>query len=242
VSRSAAWPVLLAAAAVLVWVQLGGSPWAARAWTVILLVPLPALLIAEGRRLGELERLPRTQAYASSIASLWILAAVTLAAAWASGYGASELGLARDGDIGRVAILAAAATTAGIAILFGFRLAGVKEPAIVRELMPVTRPERVLFGVVSVSAGICEEIVYRGFLIHVLHGATGSIILAVIVSSGAFGVAHAYQQPAGALRAALLGLVLAVPLLTTGSILPAIAAHIAIDLLSGLWLARYLLR
>jgi membrane protease YdiL (CAAX protease family) len=66
--------------------------------------------------------------------------------------------------------------------------------------------------------------------------------LAVIVSSGAFGVAHAYQQPAGELRAALLGLVLAVPLLTTGSILPAIAAHIAIDLLSGLWLARYLLR
>jgi membrane protease YdiL (CAAX protease family) len=142
----------------------------------------------------------------------------------------------------RAAILAGAVTTAGIAILFGFRLAGVKEPAIVRELMPVTPSERVLFGAVSVSAGICEEIVYRGFLIHVLHGATGSIILAVIVSSGAFGVAHAYQQPAGALRAALLGLVLAAPLLTTGSILPSIVAHTAIDLLSGLWLARYLLR
>jgi hypothetical protein len=35
---------------------------------------------------------------------------------------------------------------------------------------------------------------------------------------------------------------LALPLLIDGSILPAILAHALIDLLSGLWLARYLLR
>jgi membrane protease YdiL (CAAX protease family) len=76
----------------------------------------------------------------------------------------------------------------------------------------------------------------------VLYSATGSIAIALLLSSGAFGVAHAYQRPAGALRATLIGLVLAVPLVIDGSIVPAIIAHAAIDILSGLWLARYLLR
>ena len=82
----------------------------------------------------------------------------------------------------------------------------------------------------------------RGFLLYALHVATGSAVLAVVLSSGAFAVVHAYQQPLGALRAGLLGAILAVPLLLGHPIYAPILAHAAIDILSGLWLARYLLR
>jgi membrane protease YdiL (CAAX protease family) len=239
--RPRAWLILLAGATAVAWVQLTGVPWAARAWTVVLLVPLPALLIVEGRKLRELETLPRTQAYASSIASLWVLATVTACAAWLSGYSRVQLGLGGIDPL-RTAAFVAALTIAAIAVLFLFRLAGVREAPLMHELLPATRRERILFIGVSLTAGVCEEIVFRGFLIHVLYSATGSLAIALLLSSGAFGVAHAYQQPAGALRATLIGLILALPLAIDGSIVPAIIAHAAIDILSGLWLARYLLR
>lgn len=236
-----AWLILLAGATAVAWVQLTGVHWAARAWTVVLLVPLPALLIVEGRKLRELETVPRAQAYMSSIASLWVLAILTGCVAWLSGYSRVQLGLAGSDPL-RTAAFAAALTITAIAVLFLFRLAGMREAPLMHELLPATRRERILFIGVAITAGVCEEIVFRGFLIHVLYSATGSLAVALLLSSGAFGVAHAYQQPAGALRATLIGLILALPLAIDGSIVPAIIAHAAIDIISGLWLARYLLR
>lgn len=234
-------PVLAAGATLLAWLQLGDLPTAARIWAVALLVPLPVLMIVQGRKLAEVAELPRTEAYISSIISLWLLAIATGAVALASGYDAATLGLVLLPAVNTVA-LAAVLTLAGIAVLFTFKFAGVKEPDIVRQLMPVTRRDRILFAGVSITAGVCEEIVFRGFLIYVLHTATGSMWLALLLSSGAFGIAHAYQQPVGALRAGLLGLILAAPLVLTGSLLPSIIAHALVDILSGLWLSRYLLR
>ena len=233
--------VAAAVAALVAWHQLAGVPTAARAWAVVLLVPLPIFLVVQGRALSSLETLPRTEAYVSSIVSLWGLALATAAVSWVSGYGFAELGLLTTGASSTL-LLAGAMTLAGVAVLFAFRFAGVREPRMVRELMPVSTQDRLLFIGVSITAGICEEVVFRGFLIHVLHGATGSLAVALVLSSGVFGIAHAYQQPAGALRAALLGLILAMPLVLHGTILPSILAHAAIDILSGLWLSRYLLR
>ena len=239
--RSGTLLIAAAAATLLAWLQLEGVQTAARLWTVVLLVPLPMLMVAQGRKLAELQELPRTEAYISSITSLWVLLIATIAVSRVSGFGPEALGLTVIAPL-RTAMLTIALTIAGIAVLFAFRFAGVREPDIVRQLMPVTGRERLLFVGVSVTAGVCEEIVFRGFLIHVLHTATGSVAIALVLSSGVFGVAHAYQQPLGALRAALLGLILAAPLVLTGSLVPSIIAHALIDILSGLWLSRYLLR
>jgi membrane protease YdiL (CAAX protease family) len=55
-----------------------------------------------------------------------------------------------------------------------------------------------------------------------------------------FGLLHAYQGPLGMMRTALLGLLLAASLLLSGSIWPAITAHVALDLLGGLvWGERF---
>ncbi|HEX6135291.1 MAG TPA: CPBP family intramembrane glutamic endopeptidase [Longimicrobiales bacterium] len=239
--RARPWLLVLAAASAVAWVQLGGVPWAARLWTVVLLVAVPALMVMQGRALRDVKTLPRTQAYVSSIISLWVLGILTFAVARFSGYGLAQLGIAPAG-IGRTLAIAAGLVAAAVAILFLFRFAGVREAPIMHELVPATPRERLWFVGVSISAGICEEVIYRGFLIHVLYGATGSLVIALLLSGGAFGVSHAYQQPAGALRATLLGLILAIPLLLDGSIVPSIVAHTAVDVLSGLWLAKYLLR
>jgi uncharacterized protein len=233
--------LLAAATAALVWLLSGALAWPARAWMAVLLVPLPALMILQAGQIAELGELPRRAAYVSSMISLWVLAVLTAAAALFSGFTPADLGL----TLLPPALMAGWTVLlvgAGVAVLFAFRLAGFREGPIVRELLPARRGDGAWFTGLSITAGVTEEIIFRGFLIHALRLATGSTALAVLLSSGAFGVVHAYQQPAGAGRAALLGALLSLPLLIHGSIYPAILAHALLDILSGFWLARYLLR
>lgn len=233
--------LLAAAAAILVWTQAAALPVPARAWLAVLLAALPVLMVLQARQLDEIAELPRRAAYTSSMASLWVLAGLTAVIAWASRMTTAELGLAAT-TLPALIEWTVVLTVAGVGIVVGFRLAGFREATLVRELIPVTGSEKGMFAALSATAGITEEFVFRGFLVHALLTATGSVPLTLLLSSGAFGVVHAYQQPVGALRAALLGALLALPLLVSGSIYPAILAHILIDLLTGLWLARYLLR
>ena len=98
-------------------------------------------------------------------------------------------------------------------------------------ILPVTREERRWFFVVSITAGVCEEVVYRGFLIHYLMGAPAGIgvTLAVVVSSVIFGIGHIYQGVRGAIGTAILGFVFAVLFVVTGNLAAPILLHAAID-------------
>jgi len=70
--------------------------------------------------------------------------------------------------------------------------------------LPRTRNEFRWFVLVSISAGICEELLFRGFLMWYI-GQFGPIIVAVLISSILFGFAHAYQGWKGILQSGLLG-------------------------------------
>ncbi|MEX1184270.1 MAG: CPBP family intramembrane glutamic endopeptidase [Gemmatimonadota bacterium] len=239
--RSAVIAGATAAVTLIAWVQLSALAAPSRLWTAALLVPLPVLMLIQAQALEAAGALPRRQVYVSSIVSLLALLLATLAVSRFSGYAAQDIGLAGAVTL-RTVVIAATLAAAGVAVLFAFRFAGVREALAVRELLPRSRGERLLFVFVSITAGICEEIIFRGFLLHALDQATGSAAAALVLSSGAFGVVHAYQKSAGALRAALLGAILAAPILLGHSLHSSILAHALIDVLSGLWLARYLLR
>lgn len=100
------------------------------------------------------------------------------------------------------------------------------------ELMPETRRELTRFSWLSITAGVCEEIVYRGFLIWLLAALVGPVT-AVIGSSLIFGAGHLYLGVRGALRATILGLILALLFVFTGSLWAPILLHAAMDLASG---------
>jgi len=85
---------------------------------------------------------------------------------------------------------------------------------------------------VSLTAGIVEEIVYRGFVLWYL-GQFMPLWAAVAVSSLAFGLAHSYQGANGAVRCGLTGLAFAVFYVVTGSIWLPIVAHVLLDVLQG---------
>jgi uncharacterized protein len=99
-------------------------------------------------------------------------------------------------------------------------------------LLPRTPGERRLFTVVGVTAGACEEWLYRGFFLAVVAAVAGGLPTAVlvVVAAAAFGLAHAYQGPAGIVTTGLLGGVMAAVYLQTGSLLLPVLLHVVIDL------------
>ncbi|HKM46607.1 MAG TPA: CPBP family intramembrane glutamic endopeptidase [Terriglobales bacterium] len=99
-------------------------------------------------------------------------------------------------------------------------------------ILPLTREERAWFAAVSVTAGVCEEVLYRGFLIRYLTDFPwhAGLLIALGISSIAFGMAHGYQGLTGILGTAFLGAFMAVIFVVTGSLWLPIALHAIIDL------------
>lgn len=100
------------------------------------------------------------------------------------------------------------------------------------DMVPRSTGERRLFGVVAVTAGVCEEILYRGVLLATLTPLVGTW-QAVVLSSAIFGLAHSYQGFAGIGKTALVGLAMALLTVTSGSLFVAMLLHAVIDLTSG---------
>ena len=99
-------------------------------------------------------------------------------------------------------------------------------------LLPRTRQERSTFAVLAVTAGICEEILFRGFgfaYVRFLWPDASDTWVIVITSVG-FGMAHLYQGLRGVLVTGLVGAALGSFTVSTGSLLAAIATHAMVDL------------
>jgi membrane protease YdiL (CAAX protease family) len=72
----------------------------------------------------------------------------------------------------------------------------------IQYLLPQTSLELFLWIALSITAGICEEAIYRGYLQCQFIGVTHSVLAGILISAAAFGVAHAYQ---GLQRALVIG-------------------------------------
>ena len=99
-------------------------------------------------------------------------------------------------------------------------------------VLPRTAGERRLFTLVGVTAGVCEEWLYRGFFLAVVAAVAGGLPdgVLVLVAAVAFGLAHAYQGRVGIITTGVLGGVMAAVYLQTGSLLLPVLLHAVIDL------------
>jgi len=99
-------------------------------------------------------------------------------------------------------------------------------------LVPRTTAERRLFLLLALTAGVCEELIFRGFVPWYLAPWTG-MTLAIVLASLVFGFGHVYLGPSHVPRTAVVGLVFALIVLAAGSLWPAIALHAVMDIVSG---------
>jgi uncharacterized protein len=98
-------------------------------------------------------------------------------------------------------------------------------------LLPSTIGERLLFLLVAITAGVCEEIIFRGVMVYYLSHLPFelSIITMGIFSSLLFGIVHLYQGWKGVLLTTYLGAILFLLFVGTGNLSIPIILHIFID-------------
>lgn len=202
---------------------------------------LPALAVVQARALKDthIRRLP---AYASSSVTLVLLGA------WCAGVGVWRGGTTALGmtsiTFGLLAGWTLVITVGGLALMLGFAVLGgalgLEESVILRDLLPANGRERLAFAGLALLAGVCEEIVFRGYALTVLAGVMG-VVGAGVLTSVAFGMLHAYQGVLGVVRTAALGGVLAWAFVAAGSVWPVVVAHAALDLLGGIVMAEKLM-
>lgn len=215
---------------------------AASLLAAFLLFTLPVLSLLQLSALASL-RLDRPAVYASSALALGGLLVIALGVG-ALGPGLEAMGLhvgvsgGEEGGAGSL-VRATAQLVGATLLLVGVlaviqKVAGIREHPLLLELIPRTPHERRLFAGLAVVAGVGEEVVFRGFLLAVLAPAFGDPWTALLVSSLAFGVLHAYQGPWGVVRTALLGGLFGASLVLTASLWPAMIVHVVYDWYGGL--------
>jgi len=209
-------------------------------FTLLLVVGVPILSLSTARD-SQVRQMPRLALYVSATISQWALAGLGLIIFFLSSLDADSIGF-------RMLPLTTALAWAGGLVILSVAGMGLglflevrgwlpAEAELVWLLIPKTRQEK-LWSVVLLAptAALCEEFLYRGFLLAQLSQWLHSCAWAWAASSLVFGLAHVYQGWNGMIRACLLGALLAYPVIHFGSLYPSILAHGLIDTLALTWL------
>lgn len=229
--------------AVLLWFGTVLGFWGAL-YLAFLLELLPALAVAQLPMVDDEGPLPRTPVYLSSAAVILGVGLVGLLV------GRREFGWEAMGLVGArwelVVPWTVGLSLGALFLLFSFlllrRTFGLRESPLLVQLLPKTGKEKAVFVFLSMAAGLGEEVAFRGYLMPALTQLFGWEWGAALLSSGVFGLLHAYQGWLGILRTALLGLVLAASFIVSGVLWPAILAHAILDIIAGLVLGETLVR
>jgi CAAX protease family protein len=190
----------------------------------------------------------RTLAYTRTMFEEWTLAALALAITLAARRPVDTLGLRPPEDWRFWAGLSLSLVYGVLILVQGTALARKPDSLArlrtrvepLRPLLPHTPAEFRRFVPLSFTAGICEELLYRGYLVWVLQSWIG-LWPAAIVSMVLFGLGHSYQGFKFGVRAFLAGVFMGLLALATGSILPGMLLHALIDLGSG-WVTHMAVR
>lgn len=206
----------------------------------VILVIFPAMSIIPGtdtsELLGQLNEFTRIVTYIVTILMLWALFAMVWTSTAFETTGLKGLGFYKlrgiDFAWAVTTVLAAFAIVGGVAWILG--QLNMPVPGEIAMLLPTEWTGRILWVVMSFTAGFCEEAIFRGFLmtrIRLIFGLK-SWVIPVIVSTVIFAVCHAYQSFSGMIVIGIYGLILALVYIRTKSLWPVIIAHFFQDFLN----------
>ena len=197
------------------------------------------------RRLDAEPSRARVWLWSNAIVLLWTLVAAGVALWILERRSWAELRLVAPHGwrvVGTVGLLAA------VTIFYGRSVATIRRarrsnrrirfPKNVARRAPHSRVELASWLGLSLTAGICEEFIFRGYLIRVFQPALG-VWLAAAASLIVFAAAHAYQGAKGVVAVGAVGTLFTLIVLVFGSLVPAMAVHTLVDAGEGFvaWLA-----
>lgn len=182
----------------------------------------------------------RVRLWLRAIVTQWLLVAVVLALWGYTHRDWGQLGLLLRPTAGLAGVLVGLATIVSLVMR---QRGGLTSDESLRErvrdrlrpverLMPRGPGEFPLFAALAITAGVCEELLFRGFLLW--YGAQlVPLPLAALLQAVAFGLGHAYQGPRGIVLTGVAGLFFTGVRLVAGSVWPAMLIHALMDLHAG---------
>jgi len=185
--------------------------------------------------------------YLSSIISSWIPVIVITVVLILNGHSFKDIGFVFDLPEERGAIFYIISALSAIYLTYNictilllrfnkdFRARNSENiPVEYRFILPATKKERAIWRLLAVTAGITEELIYRGYLFFALSLIFPGIHPAAViaVSSILFSVGHLYQG-SEVWKPTAAGLFLSITYYFTGSIYIVIILHIVQDLVAG---------
>ncbi len=216
---------------------------------------LAVLLPLRGRRkLQKLKALPqigsreRIALYASTISFQWLAVAVVAWRSWARGLSLEELGLRIHGPSRILIAAVVGAATLGCFQWFNLRRVGRSQgkarefmKVLAERILPQSRVEFFCYLGLAVTAGVCEEFLYRGFVMAALTRSGLAVWAVVLLSSVLFGLAHLYQGRGGLLSTLVIGTVFGTARIAYDGIVPVMLWHFTVDAVAGVAGPKYLL-
>jgi membrane protease YdiL (CAAX protease family) len=115
------------------------------------------------------------------------------------------------------------------------RFFGPSNAASVQTFLPRRAGEILLWIGVSISAGICEELVFRGYFQKQFEVFTRGKWIALVLQAVLFGISHGYQGVEACVKIAIFGALFGLLALWRGSLRPGMIAHSGSDILSGIF-------
>jgi len=206
---------------------------------ILVFAPLVSALFAKrGAQAGARAKHAR---YARTLLIMWSITALALWALRLHGQGPADVGFVPPSE-------PVLAYTAVLIFVFMLTVAGLasRRPVDqdyaerIRRIAPLTKSDWFWYVPVALSAGVCEEFLYRGYALTLLATLTGSVAVGVAVSTAAFGLAHAYQGWRGVVGTTIFGFYFAIVFVFWGSLWPCMLGHALQDLIGGVIVARRL--
>jgi membrane protease YdiL (CAAX protease family) len=195
---------------------------------------------------GTVERLTL---YASTIAFQWLTVAVVAWRLWAHGYAPAALGLVIHNRTRTVLAALAGSAILGLLHTLNLRRMGrspeklpVSLRALSERVLPQSSLELLPYLALAVTAGLCEEFLYRGFVMAALAHAGIPGWGTVLLSSILFGLAHLYQGRGGLLGTLLIGAVFGTARIAYDGLAAVVLWHITVDVVAGVAGPRYLVK
>lgn len=201
-----------------------------------LLAPLLAFRSRQRLLRGGGPPISRDRYYRSSATILILFGALSLLTAWS-----------QDMDIFPRQILRPWISVPAAVGMYGLAVAGMRpwwrraveqRATFVRVFMPVTAADRRWWVMLSILAGVSEEITWRGVQPPLVAYLTGLPMAGAIVAAAAFGAAHAMQGWKSATAIVGFALMFQGLVWVSGSLYLAMAVHAAYDVTAGLAYAR----
>jgi len=230
--------------------MLFGMPWDFWLIFIVLGVFLPWRGRQRIRKLLALSKVTgrdRIRLYLSTILFQWVLTALIGWRAFSRGLSTSELGLSAPWTPKILLITFAGAILIALGHWLNLhRMAGMNHPSIdslramAARIFPRSGGELAFYVALALTAGVCEEFIFRGFVIAALSRAELSTWEVILLSSLMFGVAHLYQGKGGSIGTGLLGVVFAGARIAYYSLFPVTVWHSVLDVVAGIAGAKYL--